>query len=89
VDLPRTSASQYLVGEPVERDALQSGDLVFFRNTYRAGISHVGIYVGNGRFVHAASTSKDVRIDRLDSPYYAKRFAGGRRVGTLVSAMKH
>ena len=82
VELPRTAAQQYKEGCIVERDELQPGDLVFFKNTYKRGISHVGIYIGNGEFVHAASRRSSVRIDRLDSPYFDKRFAGGRRVVT-------
>jgi len=82
VDLPRTAAAQFRQGCLVERDELQPGDLVFFKNTYKRGISHVGIYVGDGQFVHAASTRRAVVVDRLDAPYYQKRFAGGRRVMT-------
>jgi cell wall-associated NlpC family hydrolase len=84
VDLPRTAAAQYRQGCIVERDELQPGDLVFFKNTYKRGISHVGIYIGNGEFVHAASRRRSVRVDRLDSPYFDKRFAGGRRVTTAA-----
>ena len=87
IDLPRTAADQFRQGCLVERDELQPGDLVFFKNTYKRGISHVGIYVGDGKFVHAASTRHAVVVDRLDSPYFRERFAGGRRVMTagLVS----
>ena len=84
VDLPRTAAAQYRQGCIVERDELQPGDLVFFRNTYKRGISHVGIYIGNGEFVHAASRRRAVTVDRLDSPYFDKRFAGGRRITTAA-----
>jgi cell wall-associated NlpC family hydrolase len=80
IDLPRTAAAQFRQGCLVERNELQPGDLVFFKNTYKRGISHVGIYVGDGQFVHAASTRRAVVVDRLDSPYFNKRFAGGRRV---------
>lgn len=80
VDLPRTAASQFQEGFVVSRNELQPGDLVFFRNTYKRGISHVGIYVGDGRFVHAASSRRAVVVDRLDATYYSSRFAGGRRV---------
>lgn len=84
VELPRTAAAQFREGCEVSRDELQPGDLVFFRNTYKRGVSHVGIYIGNGEFVHAASSRRRVVIDHLDEPYYAKRFAGGRRVGRLL-----
>lgn len=82
VNLPRTAAEQFREGCLVSRDELQPGDLVFFKNTYKKGISHVGIYIGRGEFVHAASSRKAVSIDRLDSPYFESRFAGGRRVMT-------
>lgn len=80
VELPRTAALQYGQGCIVEREELRAGDLVFFKNTYKRGISHVGIYIGEGRFVHAASTGKRVRVDSVDAAYYRKRFAGGRRI---------
>jgi cell wall-associated NlpC family hydrolase len=62
----------------VERDALKPGDLVFF-NTMRRTFSHVGIYIGNNRFVHAPSHGKDVRTDDMTFAYWAKRFTGARR----------
>ena len=80
VEHPRTAAQQYKVGCEVKRDELQPGDLVFFARTYKRGISHVGIYIGDGLFVHAASTGRRVRVDQLDATYYASRFAGGRRI---------
>jgi cell wall-associated NlpC family hydrolase len=80
VHLPRTSESQWLAGWAVARDEMRPGDLVFFRNTYRHGISHVGLYLGDGQFVHAASAKREVAVDRLDGPYYAAHFAGARRV---------
>lgn len=80
VDLPRTAEEQYYEGTPVSREDLQPGDLVFFKNTYRHGISHVGIYTGDGKFVHAANSHKGVREDSLDETYYAEHYAGARRV---------
>lgn len=80
VNLPRVAADQFLGGQKVCRDDLKPGDLVFFRNTYKRGISHVGIYIGSGLFVHAASTPHRVTIDELDAPYFAQRFAGARRM---------
>ncbi|HVE70369.1 MAG TPA: C40 family peptidase [Thermoanaerobaculia bacterium] len=80
VDLPRTAASQFTQGFFVEREDLQPGDLVFFKNTYKKGISHVGIYIGDGQFVHAASSRRAVVVDRLASTYFSSRFAGGRRI---------
>lgn len=80
VDLPRTAADQYTQGCMVPREELRPGDLVFFRNTYKRGISHVGIYIGDGTFVHAANRRRAVTIDRIDAPYFAAHFAGGRRM---------
>jgi len=80
VHLPRTAAEQYKQGCTVKRDELEPGDLVFFSHTYKRGISHVGIYIGDGMFVHAASSVRRVAVDRLDSPYFKKRFEGGRRI---------
>ncbi|MBC5824632.1 MAG: C40 family peptidase [Candidatus Eremiobacteraeota bacterium] len=76
--LPRTADAQFSVGTRVASSSLRSGDLVFFE-TYTAGASHVGIYLGQGRFVHASSSS-GVRVDRLSEGYYASRFIGGRRL---------
>ena len=80
VELPRRSKDQYRHGKPVSKTELRPGDLVFFKNTYKRGISHVGIYVGGGEFIHAASRRKRVVVDRLDESYFARRFAGARRV---------
>jgi len=78
VYLPRCADEQYLVGRNVNYSALQPGDLVFFQ-TYAAGASHVGIYIGNDKFV-AASSSQGVRVDSMKSAYYASRYIGARRV---------
>ncbi|BDI33031.1 hypothetical protein CCAX7_50820 [Capsulimonas corticalis] len=80
VDLPRTATEQYYHGSPVASGDLQPGDLVFFKNTYKHGISHVGIYTGNGKFVHAANEHKGVREDSLNEAYYSNHYAGARRV---------
>lgn len=80
VRLPRTAALQFREGCSVNREELQPGDLVFFSRTYKRGISHVGIYIGDGHFVHAASSRRKVVVDRIDAPYFATRFAGGRRI---------
>lgn len=80
VHLPRTAALQFREGCIVAREDLLPGDMVFFSRTYKRGISHVGIYLGDGRFIHAASKGQRVKIDELDTPYYSSRFAGGRRV---------
>lgn len=79
VRLPRTSAEQSRVGTPVSRSDLQKGDLVFFK-TRGSRISHVGIYQGGGRFIHASSGGGKVEVDSLTSGYYDRRYAGARRV---------
>jgi cell wall-associated NlpC family hydrolase len=80
VDLPRTAEEQYYTGEPISKDDLKAGDLVFFRDTYRHGISHVGMYIGDGRFVHACSPSRGVTVSSLSEQYYINHWAGARRV---------
>jgi len=76
---PRTASAQAHYGTPVSRKNLKPGDLVFFAGTYKRGVSHVGIYIGNNNFVHAANPSKGVRVDSLSSSYYAKHYYGARR----------
>jgi cell wall-associated NlpC family hydrolase len=78
--LPRVAADQARAGRPIARAALQPGDLVFFQNTYGPGITHVGIYAGAGRFIHAADESRGIITTRLDDPYWSARYAGARRV---------
>jgi len=80
IKLPRTSYDMFKVGKPVAKSDLQEGDLVFFANTYRRGISHVGMYIGNGEFIHASTTRGGVRIDKLDDAYFRNKYAGARRV---------
>ncbi|MBW4085178.1 C40 family peptidase [Paenibacillus sp. S150] len=76
--LPRTSKAQFKVGTSVSRSNLRSGDLVFF-NTFGSGVSHVGIYVGNGKFAQS-STSRGVTITSLSEAYWANRYVGAKRV---------
>jgi cell wall-associated NlpC family hydrolase len=79
ISLPRTTTEQYKVGTFVSKSDLQPGDLVFLQNTYRAGISHVGIYIGDGKMIHASS-SKGVVTSDLSTSYYTKHYYGARRV---------
>jgi cell wall-associated NlpC family hydrolase len=80
VSLPRTAVDQFYHGAQVSLANLEPGDLVFFKNTYKHGISHVGIYAGSGKFIHAANPSRGVQMDSLDSSYYRGHYAGARRV---------
>ncbi|MCM3130905.1 MULTISPECIES: C40 family peptidase [unclassified Paenibacillus] len=78
IDLPHQSGSQYKMGKSVSRSEMRPGDLVFF-NTSGKGVSHVGIFVGEGKFAHASS-SKGVIISKLDESYYEKRYIGAKRI---------
>ena len=78
LDLPRSSRSQWHAGESVNRTKLEKGNLVFFRTNSSRKISHVGIYDGNGRFIHAPGKGKKVRRSSLDNRYYKKRYAGAK-----------
>lgn len=79
--LPHSASAQARLGSSVSSDSLQAGDLVFF-STYRPGISHVGMYLGDGKFIHAANSRRDVRIDTLIGGYYASRLKAARRITT-------
>ncbi len=80
IRVSRTSRTLFLDGTPVSRGQLRPGDVVFFRNTYRRGISHVGIYVNDNKFIHAADRRRDVTVSRLDQGHYASHYAGVRRM---------
>jgi cell wall-associated NlpC family hydrolase len=79
INIPHDMFVQYQLGRPVSRDELQPGDLVFFQNTFRPGMSHDGIYIGGGQFIHAETESSGVRISDLDSDYYSSRWYGAVR----------
>ena len=78
LNLPRSSRGQWGVGAPVERGQLQKGDLVFFATIGWKKISHVGIYTGNNKFIHASGTGKKIRRDSLSGKYYKSRYVGAR-----------
>ena len=78
LNLPRTSVEQHEAGQAVDRDDLEKGDLVFFATAGRGKISHVGIYIGEGRFIHAPRRGKKIGIESLSNAYFAKRFVCGR-----------
>jgi len=79
LELPRTARDQFREGLKVSKADLSPGDLVFFR-TYAKYASHVGIYLGDNRFVHASSHDRKVTIDSLDEPYYMKHYLGAKRL---------
>ena len=79
INLPRTSAEQARMGEPVSRSDLQPGDMVFF-NTAGRRISHVGLYIGNNRFIHAPRTGKNIEITSLSNKYWNSKYVTARRV---------
>lgn len=77
IALPRAADAQYKIGKAIEQKSLQQGDLVFF-STYEPGASHCGIYLEQGKFIHASSHG--VMISRLDETYWKVRYLGARRV---------
>lgn len=78
ISIPRTSLEQSRSGKAVSKSDLQPGDLVFFKTT-SAPVGHVGMYIGNGQFVHAPNKNKPVKIDSLSSSYYSSRYVNARR----------
>ena len=79
LDLPRTASKMASLGDKIGRQELKPGDLVFF-NTMRRTFSHVGIYLGDGKFVHAPSSGGKVRVESISTRYWAQRFNGARRL---------
>ncbi len=79
--LPRNAAQQAAATQTIDRAELRPGDLVFF-NTMRRAFSHVGIYVGNGKFIHSPKPGAEVRVEDMGVAYWAGRFDGARRVPT-------
>ena len=77
--LPRNTSDLSQLGQPVERTALRPGDLVFY-NTQQREYSHVGIYLGEDRFIHAPASGSEVRVENLRAGYWVRRYSGARRV---------
>ncbi|TNF47874.1 MAG: hydrolase [Deltaproteobacteria bacterium] len=78
LNLPRVSRSQFKAGKWVSKKKLQPGDLVFFATKGGTRVTHVGMYVGGGNFIHAPRTGKNVRIEKLSNAFFAKTYMGGR-----------
>ena len=86
VTLPRTAKEMSRVGDTVALDELKPGDLVFF-NTRRFAFSHVGIYLGDNRFIHAPARGREVEVATLDKSFWHKRFNGARRLVGAVPGL--
>jgi cell wall-associated NlpC family hydrolase len=78
--LPHSAAEQFRYGMPVSRELLKPGDIVFFANTYKPGVSHVGIYLGRGRFIHAANSKDGTIVSGLNERKWVEKYAGARRL---------
>jgi cell wall-associated NlpC family hydrolase len=83
--LPRNAAQQAAATQTIKKSELRPGDLVFF-NTMRKAFSHVGIYVGNGKFIHSPKPGAQVRVEDMGVAYWARRFDGARRVPVETNA---
>ena len=79
IALPRSAAQQYRVGAAIAPEQVQAGDIVFFADTFGPGITHNGIALGDGRFIHARSEGYGTVISSLSDPYWAQHYAGARR----------
>jgi cell wall-associated NlpC family hydrolase len=79
IDVPRTAADQYRAATPVNKADLEPGDVLFFRTRGR-GVSHVAIYAGSGRFVHAPQTGRSIELRELADDYYGPRLVGAGRL---------
>jgi cell wall-associated NlpC family hydrolase len=82
IRLPRTAREQFVVGDQVPMGELRKGDLLFFR-TYASFPSHVGIYLGDNKMIHASSRDRRVVVSRMNTPYYRSRFIGAKRISSI------
>lgn len=80
IEVPRTTGEQYRAALPINRQALRPGDLVFFRTHKQRYVSHVGIYLGKGKFIHAPSSGKHVSIASMKDDYWRQRYTSGGRM---------
>jgi len=78
LDLPRTTREQFMAGDPVQKGRMAKADLVFFGIHKKGTASHVGIYIGDGKFIHAPGRGKIIRIDSLSNAYFRQHFLGAR-----------
>ncbi|MGL4208912.1 MAG: C40 family peptidase, partial [Candidatus Adiutrix sp.] len=79
INLPPSSSKQSTYGQLIKKNKLAPGDLVFFRNTPKGRIGHVGIYIGQGKFIHAPGTGKKVTVASLEQDYFKRRYHSARR----------
>ena len=80
IKLPRTTGQQFKAAKRISRRYMKAGDLVFFKTAISRAVSHVGIYLGNNKFIHAPSSGKRVKISSMKEKYWRKRFTGAGRV---------
>lgn len=85
ITLPPTARAISQIGKTVKKEELQPGDLVFF-NTLKSAFSHVGIYIGNNKFIHAPRTGSSVRVENMDNAYWSKHFNGAQRLDKELEA---
>ncbi len=89
IDLPRTAREQFQVGYGVAREALEIGDLVFFKRSQVRRPTHVGIYIGGGQFIHTSARKRQVEIGSLESRYFSTRFIGAKRIEEVKSSLEN
>lgn len=80
INLPRTTGQQFKAAKRISRKYLKAGDLVFFKTSASRSVSHVGIYLGKNKFIHAPSSGKRVKISSMKEKYWRKRFTGAGRI---------